>query len=92
MELTVKTKIILLHSTWMIAGCILGLFSLYVTEYFLIPLIGTLLAVGTLAMSVKCSQCGKPVLKNEVKIFKWRIPAWTSWFPEYCPKCHNKLR
>lgn len=89
---TIRTKYRLSMITWFISGAILSLGAIYISEYFLIPLIIVLFIVGLYTLSLKCPSCGKRVLHNPVKILGMEFYIWTSWIPKYCTKCGEPLK
>ena len=91
-SLSVRARYRLALITWFVSGAILSLGAIYISEYYLIPLIITLFIVGIYTMSLKCPSCGKRVLHNPVKILGIELYIWTSWIPKFCTKCKKPLK
>jgi hypothetical protein len=87
-----RKKLCILYIIWLISGSILGLASIYISKYFIIPLIFTCVTIGCFAMSIRCPTCKKPVLKNKIKLFGYELIIWTSWMPKTCTQCSRKLK
>ena len=86
-NLTVRTKFRAAICIWFIGGPILILMTIYITKFFLIPLIGLQFLLGGYTMLLRCPKCSKPVLHNTVEIFGIKFNLWTSWIPKQCSKC-----
>ena len=75
----------------MVSGFILLFGTVYLTEYFLVPLIVVAFVLGGYCLKLKCPNCGKPVLSNPIKVFGTELRIWTSWIPKKCTKCGKGL-
>lgn len=89
--MNIRTKYRLSLVMWLLSGSALGLGAMYITEYFLIPLFIVTLAIGGYCISLKCPNCGKPVLHNPLQIFGMDFYIWTSRIPKKCTKCGVQL-
>jgi hypothetical protein len=68
-----------------------GFLSLYVSQLFLIGVIGILVVFGIFAITLKCPVCGKPVLYNRVNNLGIDMYAYTLTIPRNCTQCGTKL-
>lgn len=90
-NLKLRTKFRVAICIWFIGGPILILLTMYVSELFLIPLIGLLFLLGGYTMLLRCPKCSKPVLYNLIEIFGIKMNVWTSWIPKQCSQCGTEL-
>ena len=89
MGIRMKYKISIL--VWLVLEPAFCLLSIYVSNFFIIPVIATLFMLGIYVMELKCHKCGKRVLYNKVRIFGLEFNIWTSWIPDTCQKCGSKI-
>jgi hypothetical protein len=89
--MTVRAKFRITLLVWMVSGFILLFGTVYLTEYFLVPLIVVAFVLGGYCLKLKCPYCGKPVLYNPIKVFGTELRIWTSWIPKKCTKCGKGL-
>lgn len=89
--MTVRAKFRITLMVWMVSGFILLFGTVYLTEYFLVPLIVVAFMFGVYCLKLKCPNFGKPVLHNPIKIFGTEMHIWTSWIPKKCSKCGKEL-
>ena len=89
MGLRRKLKISL--TIWIVAGFFLIWAGLYISEKFILLLLVLFAGLGIYLLSLKCPNCGNPVLRNKIKIFGIEIIMWTPWIASECEKCKNKL-
>lgn len=88
--MNLRTKLWISIVMWFVSGSLLGLGALYLTEYFLIPLIIVAILIGNYCLYLKCPNCGKHVLLKRVSGTK--LYFWTACIPDRCPKCGIKLK
>jgi len=90
-NLKLRTKFRVAICIWFIGGSILLLMAMYITEGFLIPLIGLQFLIGGYTMFLRCPKCRKPVLHNPVEIRGIKFNLWTSWIPKQCSMGSTEL-
>lgn len=89
--MNIRAKYRLLLVVWIVSATALGLGSMYITEYFIIPLLVVTFVVGGYCTFLKCPNCGKPVLYNPLKILGINFHVWTPRIPKKCTKCGGQL-
>ena len=87
----VRTKYRIAIFLWFINAPALLLATLYLNQYFLIPLFAVFAIVGLYTLLLKCPRCGKKVLYNPINIFGTELWVWTSWIPKSCTQCGEKM-
>lgn len=90
--MSLRKKLCMLYAVWFILGVILILGSMYITSYFIIPLIVVVIIIGIIAMNIRCPYCNKSVLSNKIKLFGFEFIVCTPWIPNNCPKCGKALK
>ena len=75
--MTVRAKFRATLLLWMVSGLIFSFGTVYLTEYFLVPLIVVAFMFGVYCLKLKCPNFGKPVLHNPIKIFGTEMHIWT---------------
>lgn len=88
--MSVRKKFHLIIVTWFTAGCILILLSLNVSEIFMVVLLGLAVFLGIYAGRLKCLNCGKKALYNNVRVLGLEMELWTVWIPKRCQRCGEK--
>lgn len=86
-ERTLRAKLRAIIATWFVAGMLLLLGVLYVSEYFLIAIALLALALAAATLTLRCPRCHKPVLYHPLKIGPTTIYYCTSWIPRKCSRC-----
>jgi hypothetical protein len=76
---------------WFLLGSAFLIMSMYISNYFIIPLLLVTAMLGMYSLSLRCPNCGKPVLHNHIEIFGIDFYIWTSWIPKKCKKCGVEL-
>jgi hypothetical protein len=74
---------------WFLLGS--AFLIMYISNYFIIPLLLVTAMLGMYSLSLRCPNCGKPVLHNHIEIFGIDFYIWTSWIPKKCKKCGVEL-
>jgi len=90
-NLPIRTKYRIAILIWFIGGSVLLLGTIYLTQYFLVPLLILFCAIGIYVLSLKCPNCRKRVLHNPVTIMGKEFNIWTSWIPTKCTQCGRDL-
>jgi hypothetical protein len=89
---TVRTKYRIAIFLWLVNGSALGLGTVYVSDYFIIPLLFFLmLVIGLYTILLRCPHCAKRVLYNPFTFLGTTIWIWTSWIPKRCTRCGKEL-
>jgi len=74
-------------------GFLLGLLTVEVSEWFVVPLVLLVIGGGLLLMQrFRCPQCNKPVLINPIRILGTEIWICTVLPPPKCSKCGAELK
>jgi hypothetical protein len=90
MSLRIKLRILLW--LWMIGGSLFSLCILYISHWFIVPLLILFLVVGVGGMLLKCPQCHRPATYNPINLLGLTVWMWTPWIPIKCSKCRNELK
>jgi len=85
--MTIRKKYRALIITWFVLGIAFIVASTKIHGIFIIALLILFFLLGALSRSLKCPNCGKKVLHNNVKILGIEMKVWTSWIPAECQKC-----
>ncbi len=86
-----RTKLRMAYLIWLVGGLSLLLLVLFVSNWFMVTLLGLFLGVAFYVMNLKCPNCKKPVLNNPIHIFGIELWLTTPWMPKKCTKCGHDL-
>ena len=86
-----RSKLRLAYLVWLLGGSFFVLFSIYVSMWFLAPLLALFIGTALFVLLLRCPRCRKPVTNNPIRILGVELWLSTPWMPRRCSRCGSDL-
>ena len=86
-SMTIKTRIAVANSLFVLGTLSFLILAVYVHSLFVVPFFGVVVAAGTWSLRLRCPRCGRPVFKKEVRALDVRWTYWGGFAPAKCAGC-----